>query len=580
LESRLFASKTGESMKRSDCIEAMERTLSAYSDAHIHRYFEDVKQNGLTEHGFPRLTADIGILIAHGRRRDLLPVFLEMMEFCCKTIPHVKAANDFSVREIISCLWEVEKSGVVEREATIRWRKYLVGIEPTSCYTRYATSVTDSVRNWALFTSVSEYFRLKADLCDTTEFIELQLEQQLQWFDENGMYKDKLHTENHQPIVYDLVPRGLMAMLLNQGYCGKHCKKIDGIIQKAALLTLKMQSPTGEIPFGGRSNQFLHNEAWLCVIFEFEAKRYDRMGDQKMAARFKAAAEQAFGAIRIWLEKEPIRHIKNRYPTETKYGCEGYAYFDKYMITVASILHGAYLICDDEIACDYTETFEPAAFATSAHFHKLFLKSGGYGIELDLDADTHYDANGLGRIHRAGAPSVICLSCPCPKEPSYVVDVDAPQAFSACAVIRDQGEWKLAAEDDVKMQLLKLEEQDEQACTEILTIFPDGKRISEQYTVNSAGVSVVLRGAGEIGFALTALAFDGEKQTEIVLEKQNLIVFYEGWMCRYKTDGEIINLKKVAANRNGHYGMYLAAGKAELRVNICIEKCNGRMQGV
>lgn len=83
----------------------MERTLSAYTDEHIDSYLADVKANGLTEHGFARLTSNIGILISHGRRCDLLPRFICMMDLCCETIPHVKAANDFSVREIICCLW-------------------------------------------------------------------------------------------------------------------------------------------------------------------------------------------------------------------------------------------------------------------------------------------------------------------------------------------------------------------------------------------------------------------------------------------------------------------------------------------
>lgn len=559
-------------MKKSYYIELMERTLSAYSDAHIHRYFDEVKQNGLTEHGFPRLTSDIGILIAHGRRRDLLPVFLEMMEFCCKTIPHVKAANDFSVREIISCLWEIEESGAVDKKTTMRWREYLAGIEPTSCYNKYAVSVTDSVRNWALFTAVSEFYRIQAGLCDTTGFVELQLEQQLQWFDENGMYKDKLHVENHQPIVYDLVPRGLMALLLNQGYRGRHYEKIDETIKKAALLTLKMQSPTGEIPFGGRSNQFLHNEAWLCIIFEFEAKRYARMCDWKMAARFKAASASALAVIEQWLAKQPIRHIKNRYPTETRYGCEKYAYFDKYMITVASILHGAYQICDDAIADDYEERFVPSVFATSDHFHKVFLKCGGYGMEFDLNADPQYDANGLGRVHFAKAPSAICMTCPCPKEPAYAVDVAAPQAFSACAALPENGLWKLAADGSAAMQVLQLEERAEQAFVKIKTSFASGKAVYEQYTVSGRGVEILLEGDGEIGFALPAFLYDGEKQTQIAVEKQSLTVYYEGWQCRYTTDGEIISLDQTAANRSGHYGMYLAAGKNHLCVEIGIEQ--------
>ena len=75
-------------------LDLMEKALSAYTDEHILHYFNETKKSGLTEHGFPRLTANIGILVANGRREDLLPIFQEMMEFCCKNIPTVKAAND------------------------------------------------------------------------------------------------------------------------------------------------------------------------------------------------------------------------------------------------------------------------------------------------------------------------------------------------------------------------------------------------------------------------------------------------------------------------------------------------------
>ena len=51
---------------RETYIALMDRVLDAYSHEHILRYFADVKRDGITEHGFPRLTADLGILIAHG----------------------------------------------------------------------------------------------------------------------------------------------------------------------------------------------------------------------------------------------------------------------------------------------------------------------------------------------------------------------------------------------------------------------------------------------------------------------------------------------------------------------------------
>ena len=59
----------------------MEKALQAYSDDYITGYFDRVKREGLTEHGFPRLTANIGVLIAHGVRTDLLPVFMEVIQY-------------------------------------------------------------------------------------------------------------------------------------------------------------------------------------------------------------------------------------------------------------------------------------------------------------------------------------------------------------------------------------------------------------------------------------------------------------------------------------------------------------------
>ena len=82
-------------------IELMEKALSAYSYEHIERYFCNVKAKGLTEHGFPRLCSNIGILIAHGYRKELKDLFIEMMDFCCSQFHRGKAANDFSIKEVI-----------------------------------------------------------------------------------------------------------------------------------------------------------------------------------------------------------------------------------------------------------------------------------------------------------------------------------------------------------------------------------------------------------------------------------------------------------------------------------------------
>lgn len=553
----------------------MEKALSAYSYEHIERYFNDVKTNGLTEHGFPRLTSNMGILIANGRRCDLLPIFREMMEFCCKTIPTVKAANDFSVREIVCCIRELEASDAVEKCDIERWKGYFATIVPTECYTIFVNTVDDTAfwNNWALFTGVSEYFRRSIVSCDNLDFIDVQLEYNLRHFDENGMYMDNGSSDVHQPICYDIVPRGLYVLLLNEGYRGRLYDKIDAILKKSALLTLKMQSPSGEIPFGGRSNQMLNNEAWLSLIFEYEARRYKKEGNMALMKEFKAASDRALSALEVWLSKEPIRHVKNRFPTETKYGCEKYAYFDKYMITVASFLYAAYLVCDASIPVHSASDVSPCAWQTSYHFHKLFLKAGGYGLEFDLCADPHYDANGLGRVHRNGAPAAICFSCPCPApNANYTVDIKDPFSFSACSVIKRDGKLIFGADETCKYELISTAEERDFASAALSCSFPDGTTLKESYKVSENGVNITVEGDEEIGYALPALCFDGEIRPYINCTKNTLTVSYEGYICRYTTDGRITDLGRVAANRNGHYRAFVASADKKLSVKIEIVK--------
>ncbi len=555
-------------------IELMEKALSAYTNEHIQRYFTEVKTHGLTEHGFPRLTANIGILIAHGRRKDLLSLFLEMMDLCCDMFlrPYVKAANEFSVREIVCCIKELEEAGTIDEGDILRWKQKISMIIPEACYNKVVEKETDRITNWAIFGAVSEYARVWFDLGENLDFIDRQLSCQLQWLDENGMYRDNMKELPHQPMMYDLVSRGLFALLLHFGYRGKYYEKMDACLKKAGLLTLKMQSPNGEMAFGGRSNQFLHNEAWMIAVFEYEARRYAKEGNTELAKTFKSAIARALSVTEVWLNKNPIRHIKNRFPLETKFGCEDYGYFDKYMITTASKLYAAYLLCDDSTPTETVPDHAPTVFKTSDYFHKLFLKCGGYGLEFDTDADPHYDASGLGRVHREGAPSAICLSVPCPADPLYTLDLPQRMALSLCPGVRVEGAWRFATDGSVSYETVDLCHDDSSAYATVACRFSEDQRVEARYTVNAHGVEITVTGEGEIAYLLPAFLFDGEEYTEISAKEGSLIVSYGGWICRYTTDGEISDLDGIGANRNGHYRAFAARGHRELHVKIEILK--------
>ena len=547
----------------------MERTLEAYSYEHIERYFSEVRTGGLKEHGFPRLTANIGILIARGYKRELLPIFLEMMDFCCENIPKVKAANDFSVKEIIFCIMELEGKGIVSESDVSRWKDALRSIVPEKCYTQYAKTPKDKIFNWALFTAVSEYMRSHIGLCDSSEFVDIQIPTQLHWLDENGMYRDD---EENPPMVYDLVPRGLFAVLLHFGYNGKYRNEIDDCLKKAGLLTLKMQSVTGEVPFGGRSSQFPHNEAHLAIVLEYEANRYAKAGDLSLAGRFKAAAKKALDNVDYWLSKEPIRHIKNRFPTETKYGCESYAYFDKYMITTASFLYVAQLICNDGIEIKEVDGRKAYTATTSDEFHKVFACAGGYFLEFETLANMHYDASGLGRIHKEGAPSCVCMSSPCSATPSYEIDVKDACDLSLSIGHKNREGYIFATTPDSKYQLTGLSSEEKCARAAFDVTLSDGALVSTEYKVGENGVDIVASGDGEIAHLLPAFEFDGEERSEILPDKNKLEITYGGYTCRYTSSGEIVDAGKTACSRHGHYKVFYTKAIGTLSVHIEIFK--------
>ncbi len=559
-------------MKKERYIELMKAALSAYTDDHIVSYFERAKKEGIVEHGFPRLTANIGILLCRGHRKNLFPIFLEMMDFCTEQmtkmdVKTVWAGNDFSVKELIFCILEVEAHGLVPKERTDLWRANLAKITPEITYNQFARKSTDIVNNWAVFTAVSEWMRKYIGLAETTDFVDLQLSSQTRYIDYNGMYRDP-----HEPMVYDFVTRGLFCVLLHFGYDGVYKELIDAAQKKAGLLSLKMQSVTGEMPYGGRSAQFMHNEAQIALNMEFEANRYKREGNMALASLFKARAELSLSNIEYWFKKNPIHHVKNRYPLESGFGCEDYAYFDKYMITAASFLYVAYLFADDSIeAIDLPR--EASVCFTSEHFHKCFAEAGDYFLEFDLCADTHYDEDGLGRIHKKGAPSPLCLSSSMTATPNF--KLEHPRAASMAPGYEKDGEMHLALSQAATYRPIATHTEGGTAAVKMLSEFENGTVLLHNYKVTERGVDITVReakGEKKPCFSFLAFDFDGEKSTEITAEDQRIVVVYEGWKCIYETSGRFVHTGEYAENRNGRYRVFYAEAERELYLHISIEK--------
>ena len=555
-------------------LDLIEAAVAAYSDEHLARYVAETERDGVREHGFPRLAANLGILLANGRVPERRETFQRMMSLCCRDaakgkMPLASSGNEFTVKELVAALVAVERAGLFPPGVTDVWRADLSRVEAARCYSCLPPVGWNKAHNWCVFGSASEQARLAAGVGGDPAHVERYVADQLRWFDANGMYRDP-----NQPAVYDFVTRLQFMSLLQDGYDGPSRARLEELLDRAAEPTLAMLSAAGEIPYGGRSNQFLHNHTFYAAVCEWYAARAARRGDAESAARFRAAAQEAVAALRPWLDQHPVRHVKNLYPTDSGLGCERYAYFDKYMVTMGSWAAMALRFAIGKADISHLEFVDnqqphcpqpfangncsqmanaPSVFATTPDFHFLFLRAGDYSAQFDWNADPHYDCDGLGRLHRRGAPAALCLSTPCAAHPTYATERPNDCALAivpaGCDAIVPAGHG-----------------------ADAVSAWADWTAggIDWRCRLSADGLETTLSGPGSVALRLPAFVFDGENATEILHDDHSLAIRHQGWECRYETDGAIVDTGLVSCNRNGRYRVFEARGENRIRVRIVL----------
>ena len=538
-------------------LDLIEKAVRAYDDARMEEYTREVETGGVGEHGFPRLAANLALCVAEGRLVEKKPLLDRMLSAACADaakgkMPPRSGGNEFSVRELVSAVIALERAQAFPAEKTAAWKADLAKVDASRCYTLGDAPLGQPVgRNWLLFAAASEQARIHYGLGGDAAFVERWVADQLRHFDRNGMYRDP-----NQPAVYDFISRMLYMAILHYGYDGPCRGKVEEELIASAGPTLAMLSVSGEFPYGGRSNQFLHNQTLYAAVAEWYAAFFARRGDDALAARFRSAADLAISALAPWLPNfqtselpnlQTQTHVKNRWPKPAAdgkrdmcqqwFGCENYAYFDKYMVTMGS---WAALAREFQASgrpnlqtskLPNLQTSEPPTFQTSEHFHWRFTHSAEYTVQEDWNANTNYDATGIGRIHRRGAPPAICLSAPFAEKPNYYIGTPENRNLSPLAIAG----WS-------------------------------------DYKVTDYGVE--LTAAGRL--TLPAFEFDGERETRIEIGERLVKIFYDGWVCRYATKGgRFVDTGLKYFNRNGRYRRIDCEGKS-FSVFVTIEPMKGK----
>ena len=495
-------------------------------------------------------------------------LFDQMMNTGCAAAAFEYAGKDvenFSVKEL-AIAYCLAKEHYPEASVAA-WAASLSQVVPDFSYFSHSDQATN--RNG--YVIGGEQLRAWLGLADqnaVNDLIDSSLGRQFSHFDENGMYRDNYGSGARElnPSLYDLTTRAQLQLVLGYGYQGEKAEKLDALLQKGGLMTLFTTSVNGELPYGGRSNQYLFNAALISANCEYEAGRYAALGDTVTAGAYKRTAHLAIASVADYLAAN--KHIMNYY-VDSKVGTEDYGNYDKYMVTMSSFLAIAYLFADDTIA-EGIAPMEAGGYVleTSEVFRSVCANAGGYSIQILTDADTHYDSVGLGRIQKEGVYSALALSMSMSKTPAYTMPAGTKaDAVSLCPRWwNGNKEYCLADIISLRHELEVLRE-DAEAVEFVITYEGKGKfkgisALEEHYLLTAEGLTVTVTVTdpteNRIGYMVPLLVSNGDGdfagQTEIQTTDTGFTVFLNGQTYTVTSDADLVSKDETLyGNRNGAY---------------------------
>ncbi|MCK4591803.1 MAG: hypothetical protein KAT86_08620, partial [Candidatus Latescibacteria bacterium] len=241
--------------------------------------------------------------------------------------------------------------------------------------------------------------------------------------------------------------------------------------------------------------------------------------------------------------------------------------YDVYSLLAANLFGVAYLMADDRIG-EWPCPFERGGYVVELpeDFHKVFATCQGYHIQIDTRGDHAFDATGLGRLHRIGAPSELALSSSIVSVPKY--DVAVPSFCRSVAIgpgwQDTKGEWHYLADYGDKITSVAVERIKETVEEVIFRVIYSGKlgsarSLIEHFRLSHKGLEIQDELQGDVQAVrgcVPLLYTDGLIPADIERQPWGFRVRYAGWiyevLCR-ESDLKMGIEEGLAPNRNGIY---------------------------
>ncbi|MES2459628.1 MAG: hypothetical protein V4671_03535 [Armatimonadota bacterium] len=482
----------------------------------------DPDRNVEFQYSTPAYAHAAATLVAYAGRTDLLETAALALDWSARTLSTRRAASgheDFFTPMVAHSIRLLKPFVSPERSA--QWEYYAWFFEPYIIY-RYGAGVN----NWNVVAACGEALLQKMGIRDASHtFVEESFAKQGDNFDSTlGLYLE-------EAMAYDHFPRLWIADLLANGYNGAYSPQLDEAAMRGSLTSLFMQSPSGELPSGGRSAHHQWNEAAECVTFEVYAARALADGDSQLAGYFKRAAHLALGSMWRWVRPNgEMQIVKNWVEPSAQHGYETYSAQSQYSLLPMSMLSMAYEhAAATEGVAELPAPADTGGFVLQvAKLDKVFANAGGSYVEIETKADRKYDATGLIRVHFAGHQPQLGPSDSLLSAPAYVVPSGSAVPITTGIGVSWQdadGNWlhqgELTATQVESVSILTTETAAEKVAFSVRyegNLGGGVTAIEDQFVLTPGDIrltTVLFGSTGPIRRAIPLLADDGRTKSEI-----------------------------------------------------------------
>ena len=378
-----------------EAVEGMVRVAHQFQDndgAIIDPYLHREHQYSTPYYGIA-----LGALLRADRAMDLLPSGIRAMD---------KALQDFSN----GCDSIPDRHGEFYIAALAEAVELYKGHVPEGKYAEWLTKMATpvekiwkgwdtSLNNWRTYVMKGEWLRAKYGFVEKEKAVSLIEENWKNYtqYERIGMDKWNLYqdwTSDPQSHAVEAVGRGNLTSIALSGYDGPSAEQLLEIVRRGGRTSMLLQSPTGQCPPNGRTDDHVFNDILYQLIFEALAEDALQQGDACLAGQYRRSALLAYQSIQRWKRDDnswagSYYITKNFYDPGERIGYQPASQWGNYTGAMIFHLAEAYLTRSSSIE----EVPAPTeiggyAFRTDDRFSTFVANAGGMQVFVNLRGAT------------------------------------------------------------------------------------------------------------------------------------------------------------------------------------------------